>query len=223
MQQMVSITNFILKNLAPKSMLRTGLYSTFTIFLIACSSTVHKPIEQQITHNQSRDYRVQYIQNYIDSMADSLIVNDHYDRIKRGRIAVGSIGLIDTLKLSEDKTHPLDILGLTLQDGLMSSFLNRGYKIVEYHRSRSIIIRNNQDLMITREIKHLKQDQDIAYFLTGTIAYQENGASVNLRIIDLENDQISAATTKFIPMNVFWNSRQVTNYNGMLYRNSANK
>ncbi|MBL0711165.1 MAG: hypothetical protein JJV99_09175 [Colwellia sp.] len=213
------------KNSSLKSILRTSLYYIFAIFLTACSSTDQKTTieEQPIIPHQHRDYSVQYIQNYIDSMADSLIVNDHYDRIKRGRIAIGSIGLIDTLKLSEDKTHPLDMLGLTLQDGLMTSFLNRGYKVVEYHRARNIIIRDNQDLMLTREIKHLKQDQNIAYFLTGTIAYQENGASVNLRIIDLENDQVSAATTKYIPMNVFWNSRQVTNYNGMLYRNSTNQ
>jgi TolB-like protein len=187
-----------------------------------CSSPSPRIVERT-TYQPNHTHQAQFIQNYIDSMTDSLIVSDHFYSIKKGRVAVGSIGMINTLKLSDDKTHPLNLLGLTLQDGLMTSLLNRGYLVVEYHRSKNIIIRDNQDLMLTRELEYLKQDQALSYFLTGTIAYQENGASVSLRIIDLENDQISAATTKFIPINVFWNNRNVTNYNGMLYRTNSYK
>ncbi|MFT5760549.1 MAG: hypothetical protein ACI9LM_005336 [Alteromonadaceae bacterium] len=207
------------KNIFSKPLSKITLYFLVLLTLGACSSVSReaKEDERSIYHST---YRPQFIQNYINSMADSLIVNDKYDRIKRGRLAIGSIGMIDTLKLSEDKTHPLNLLGLTLQDGLMASFLNRGYQVVEYHRTKNIIIRDNQDLMLTREIKYLKQDQNLGYFLTGTIGYQEDGASVNLRIIDLQNDQVLAATTKFIPIDVFWNKRQVNSYEGMLYRSS---
>lgn len=210
-------------NLMLKNHNNTTLYNSTCFFLMllitSCSSSTQKITEYK-PHPTSHVYRTQFIQNYVDSMADSLIVNDQYDRIKRGRVAIGSIGMIDTLKLSEDKAHPLNLLGLKLQDGLMTSFLNRGYQVVEYHRAKHIIIRDNQDSMLTREIGHLKQEQNFSYFLTGTIGYQEDGASISLRIIDLENDQVSAATTKFIPIDVFWKQRQVTSYNGMLYRTS---
>ncbi|MGL1957821.1 MAG: FlgO family outer membrane protein [Colwellia sp.] len=206
-------------NLPSKSVSRASQYGVLVLLLGACSSVSHEPIEHK-NHYQHYVNRSQFIQNYVDAMADSLIVNDHYDRIKRGRVAIGTIGMIDTLKLSEDNTHPLNLLGLKLQDGLITSFLNRGYKVVEYRRAKNIIIRDNQDLMLTREIEYLQQDQNLSYFLTGTIAYQENGASVSLRIIDIENDQVSAATTKFIPIDVFWDRRQVTSYDGMIYRNS---
>lgn len=185
-----------------------------------CSSLSPKVVERT-TYQPIHTHQAQFIQTYIDSMTDSLIVSDHFYNTKKGRVAVGSIGMINTLKLSDDETHPLNLLGLTLQDGLMTSLLNRGYLVVEYHRSKNIIIRDNQDLMLTRELEYLKKDQALNYFLTGTIAYQENGASVSLRIIDLENDQISAATTKFIPINVFWSNQGVTSYNGKLYRNNS--
>jgi hypothetical protein len=188
------------------------------VILGACSS-IQNP-NQGSRFQSTPVYRTQFIQNYIDSMADSLIVNDEYNRIKRGRIAVGTIGMIDTLELTDDKYHPLSLLGLKLQDGLITSFLNRGYKVVEYRRAKNIIVRDDQDQMLTRSLDLLKAEQDLHYFLTGTIAYQENGASISLRIIDLGNDQVSAATTKFIPVDVFWDKRKVTTYNGMLYRNT---
>jgi hypothetical protein len=189
------------------------------VFMLPACSSSPEPSnwQENITYSHSRPL---FIQNYIDAMTDSLIVSDENHRIKRGRIAVGSIGMIKTLMLSEDAHHPLNMLGLKLQDGLMSSLLNRGYKVIEYHRTKNIIIRDDQDQMLSRTIDDLKGNQELNYFLTGTIAYQEGGASISLRIIDLNDDQVSAATTKFIPIDVFWGQRQVTGYNGMIYRNS---
>ncbi len=207
------------KKQSSKSIPRVSLYCVLVLLLAACSTVSQQPTEHIQTHQHSVSHS-QFIQHYVDEMADALIVNDHFDRIKRGRVAIGSIGMIDTLKLSEDQTHPLNLLGLKLQDGLITSFLNRGYKVVEYRRAKNIIMHDNQDLMLTREIKHLKEEQKFSYFLTGTIAYQEDGASVNLRVIDLKSDLVSAATTKFIPIDVFWQHRQVTQYDGMIYRTS---
>lgn len=190
------------------------------LVLAACSSTENTNTAQNDYRPQS-SYRPLFIQNYIDSMADSLIVNDQYRKIKRGKIAVGTIGMIDTLTLTNNNTHPLAQLGLKLQEGLMTSLLNRGYKVVEYRRTKNIIVRGNQDQMLSRELAHLKAERELNYYLTGTIAYQENGAAISLRIIDLANDEVSAATTKFIPIDVFWQHRQVTEYNGMIYRDSS--
>ena len=172
-----------------------------------------------LAHNNTY-YRPLFIQNYVDSMTDSLIVNDQYRKIKRGKIAVGTIGMIDTLALANNNNHPLAQLGLKLQEGLMSSLLNRGYKVIEYRRTNNILVRGDQDQMLSRELAHLRTERELNYYLTGTIAYQESGAAISLRIIDLANDQVSAATTKFIPIDVFWQRRQVNEYNGMLYRDS---
>jgi len=196
------------------------LISCGLLMLSACSST-NTVSTYEPTHRQQSSYRPLFIQNYIDSMADSLIVNDQQRKIKRGKIAVGTIGMIDTLTLSNNNTHPLAQLGLKLQEGLMTSLLNRGYKVVEYRRTKNIVVRGDQDQMLSRELADLRAERELNYYLTGTIAYQENGAAISLRIIDLANDEVAAATTKFIPIDVFWQHRQMTEYNGMLYRDSS--
>jgi len=187
--------------------------------LCSCSNFSEQRKEQIIHHNSNLTYRPLFIQNHVDAMSDSLVAHSQKN-FKSGRIAIGSITMIDTFKINKDLTHPLHMLGNQIQESLMTSLLQRGYHVVEYRRSKDIGIHNNFDQMLTRELDKLNDTDEFSYFLTGTVKYQENGAAVNLRVIDLLNNEVVSATTKFIPLDVFWDNRQVNSINGMLYRNS---
>jgi len=193
------------------------LFNTLFV-LCSCSSFSEQKKEQKI-YNNNFTYRPMFIQNHVDAMSDSLVAHSQKS-FKIGRTAIGSITMIDTFKINKDLTHPLFMLGNQLQESLMTSLLQRGYQVVEYRRSKDIIIHNNYDKMLTRKLNKLNNTDEFNYFLTGTIKYQENGAAVNLRVIDLLNNEVVSATTKFIPLDVFWDYRQVSSINGMLYRNS---
>ncbi len=175
--------------------------------------------QKNTTYTASLTYRPMFIQNHVDSMSDSLVAHSQKN-FKIGRTAIGSITLIDSFEINKDKTHPLFMLGNQLQESLMTSLLQRGYQVVEYRRSENLIIHNDHDQILTRELEKLNDTGALNYFLTGTVKYQENGAAVNLRVIDLLNNEVISATTKLIPLDVFWDKRQVRNINGMLYRNS---
>lgn len=203
-------------------MLRTFLIFTISLIVLliqGCTSSFgnHSYLMEPLQKHQQYYNRSMFIQSYVDSMADALVVNSQ-GSLKKGRIAVGTITRIDTFQLESSQGHPLHYLGLQLQESLMTAFLQRGYRVVEYRRANNIIIKAEQDQMLSRSIEDLKQQQDFHYFLTGTIKYQENGAAINLRIIDLANNEVNSASTKFIPKDVFWDQRRVNMVNGHLYR-----
>ena len=189
------------------------------ITLCACSFSSSKNEDQATYQATNFTHRPMFIQNYVDALSDSLIVNSQKS-FKQGRTAVGSIALISSLNIDNDLTHPLFMLGNQIQESLMTSLSQKGYKVVEYRRAKNLIIHNNYDKMLTRELDKLIETDEFNSFVTGTIKYQENGAVVNLRVVELSNNQVIAATTKFIPLDVFWDRRQVNSINGMPYRNS---
>ncbi len=195
------------------------LLFSMLLALCACSSLFETKKEPIIHQANTITHRPMFIHNHVEIMTDSLVAHSHKN-FKLGRTAIGSITMIDTLNINNDANHPLNKLGLQLQESLMTSLLQRGYHVVEYRRAKDLIIHQNHDQMLTRELDKLSNLDEFNYFLTGTIKYQENGAVVNLRAIELLNNEVVSATTKFIPLDVFWDKRQVNSINDMLYRNS---
>lgn len=187
--------------------------------LSACASN-NMENDSSVKHQRVyQTYRPMFIQHHVDTLADSLVAHSQKN-FKLGRIAIGSIAMLDTLKVESDNTHQLAKLGTQLQESLMTSMLQRGYRVVEYRASNDIIIHESQDQMLTRDLNQLTAVDEFNYFLTGTIKYQENGAVVNVKVIDLLDNELVSASTKFIPADVFWDNRQATSTDGMLYRSS---
>jgi len=196
------------------------LLSVIAMSLLSACTSNNMENSSDVKHQTVyQSYRPMFIQNHVDALADSLVAHSQKN-FKLGRIAVGSISMLDTFKVEADNTHQLAKLGNQLQESLMTSMLQRGYRVVEYRASNDIIIHDNQDQMLTRDLKQLTAVDEFNYFLTGTIKYQENGAVVNVKVIDLLNNELVSASTKFIPGDVFWDNRQATSTDGMIYRSS---
>ncbi|QJR81079.1 hypothetical protein CA267_009950 [Alteromonas pelagimontana] len=184
------------------------------ILLAGCSAN-----SQKQSHAQELPPPDAELLHVVEDIADSL-VHSSSRPIHKGRIAVGTIGQIDTLRLEENRHHPLTFLGLKLQDSLMVALQNRGLRVVDYKRSANVIIHSTEDQMLSRELKHLGQSKQLDYFLSGTISYQENGATISLRMVDLLDDELVAATNDFVPIDIFFPPHRVTEYNGRIYRDS---
>ena len=195
------------------------------LLLPACSTSYQSDESAYYQHSYTNNHtnaihgNSQFIQQYVESMSDALIVNARND-FKNGRIAIGSITMIDSFSLDQEKTHHLSFLGLQVQESLMTSLLEKRYRVIEYRRTKEIILHENYDQMLSRVLSQLSSQQSFHYFLTGTIKYQESGAIVNLRLIDLVTNEVNAATTKLVPRDVFWQYKSTISHNGLLYRNS---
>lgn len=133
-------------------------------------------------------------------------------------IAVGTFTEVDSLQLNQDRNHPLRLLGLQLEEGLITATIRQGLKVIEYKTREKLTLKSDQDLMLSRQVSDLGQPQDIRYFLTGTLTEQENGVVVNARLIDTTNHQVVAAATDYVPGNVFWRGNKVKLKQDLIYR-----
>jgi TolB-like protein len=174
------------------------------------------PISQTVrvvvpaAHQNSVHYYTQRIANQLFRSVTALRPN--------AGIAIGTFTQIDSLALNDTPNHPLRLLGLQLEEGLMTASLVQGLKVIEYKTRQKLTIKSDQDLMLSRDVSQLSQSQNIQYFLTGTLTEQESGVVVNARLIDTVNNQVVAAATDYVPLNTLWGTNKVKLKENLIYR-----
>ncbi|GFD67719.1 FlgO family outer membrane protein [Alteromonas sp. KUL106] len=142
---------------------------------------------------------------------------------RQSRYAVVGFVPADTMKYSAEHQHPLMLLGHQLEQGMITEATKRGFSTQEFKLSNDIIVSDESDRVLTRDIDLLSNVERVDFYITGTMVYQESGAVVNARIINARNKNIVAAATRFFPAELFWREEQVTTRNGKLYRTEGTR
>ncbi|GFD89724.1 hypothetical protein KUL152_19500 [Tenacibaculum sp. KUL152] len=140
---------------------------------------------------------------------------------RQSRYAVVGFVPADTMKFDANHQHPLMLLGHQLEQGMITEATKRGFSTQEFKLSDDIIVSDESDRILTREIERLSNIERVDFYITGTMVLQESGAVVNARIINARNKDIVAAATRFFPAELFWQEERVTTRNGKLYRTES--
>lgn len=153
---------------------------------------------------------------YTFRLAEELFANLQADRQYRYAVA----GFVPVTNMQSDLSEqgPLMLLGHQLEQGLITEAVRRGYVAQDFKATNAIIMTEDSDRALSRDLNHLSSLQNIDYYLTGTITPQQNGAMVNARVINVRNKDVVAAATSFFPADLFWQKEQVSLRNGQLYR-----
>ena len=149
-------------------------------------------------------------------LANELFFNLTADR--QFRFAVSGFVPVTTLSADLSQQGPLMLLGHQLEQGLTTEAVRRGFVAQDFKAANSIIMNSDSDRALSRDLSHLRNNQNVDFYITGTLTEQEGGAMVNARIINVRNKDVIAAATQFFPAALFWRDEQVTTRNGMLYR-----
>ncbi|MDO6568718.1 FlgO family outer membrane protein [Alteromonas sp. 1_MG-2023] len=142
---------------------------------------------------------------------------------RQARYAVAGFVPVDTMKFNKNDQHPLMMLGHQLEQGMITEATKRGFTTQEFKLSNDIIINDDSDRVLTRNIDQLSDVERVDFFITGTLVYQQSGAVVNARIINVRNKDVVAAATRFFPAEIFWEEERVTSRNGRLYRTEGGR
>lgn len=164
------------------------------------------------------------IEYHTSEFADELFGTFRFRNMNRSqyRFAVATFVPVDTLKHNSNKQHHLQILGLQLEQGMMTEVARRGYIAQDYKATNNIIVEGESDRVFSREVEALsRRHEHVDFYLSGTIAETEKGAVVNARIIDVESKDVVAAATRYFPSKLFWSGGKVTTRDGMIYRSSS--
>ena len=132
---------------------------------------------------------------------------------RQARYAVAGFVPVDTLMM----------LGHQLEQGMITEATKRGFTTQEFKLSNDIIVNDESDRVLTRNIDQLSDIERVDIYITGTLVYQQSGAVVNARIINVRNKDVVAAATRFFPAEIFWEEERVTSRNGRLYRTEGGR
>ncbi len=155
-----------------------------------------------------------------------VLANELFDGLQpEGQARYAVVGFVpaDTMRFNGSDQHPLMLLGHQLEQGLITEATKRGFTTQEFKVTNDILIGADNDRVLSREIDQLAGVGRIDYYITGTLVYQQSGAMVNARIINVTNKEVVAAATRFFPGGLFWDNEQVTSRNGRLYRTEGKR
>lgn len=133
------------------------------------------------------------------------------------RIAVTSFYMADGLgtKLAQDQGSGLS---QQIQESLLTQFTQLGFHTIEYRLENTLNLQSTADSVLSRDIKTLRQRQNIDFVITGTLTRQQHAYIVNARLVNTKDQRVVSAASTEIPINVMWGAEKVQQRNGQLYR-----
>jgi len=196
-------------------------YTALLLGLLSGCSSSDEPKSQFAQTDASNVSALGNVEYHTYMLANELFAD--VGSARQSRYAVVGFVPADTMKYSADHQHPLMLLGHQLEQGMITEATKRGFSTQEFKLSNDIIVSNESDRVLTRDIDQLSNIERVDFYITGTMVYQESGAVVNARIINARNKNIVAAATRFFPAELFWREEQVTTRNGKLYRTEGTR
>ena len=196
-------------------------YTALILGLLSGCSSSDEPKSQFAQTDASNVSALGNVEYHTYMLANELFAD--VGSARQSRYAVVGFVPADTMKYSAGHQHPLMLLGHQLEQGMITEATKRGFSTQEFKLSNDIIVSNESDRVLTRDIDQLSNIERVDFYITGTMVYQESGAVVNARIINARNKNIVAAATRFFPAELFWREEQVTTRNGKLYRTEGTR
>ena len=199
----------------PKISLCQAALLTLPLLLSGCSNVTGTAATTQPTPVNAlgnSEYEIYLLAN---ELFDGLAPARHLRYVVAGFVPVG------TMRYDHDEQQPLMQLGHQLEQGLVTEATKRGFTAQEFRLTNDIIISDNSDRVLSRQVEQLSGLERVDYYITGTLVHQQDGAMVNAKIIDARNKDVIAAATRFFPAGLFWSNEQVTTRNGRLYRTES--
>ncbi len=190
----------------------TALFATIG----GCANNPEPEYTQQAVESELDIPALGNIEYHTSLLADELFARVRADR--DFRYAVVNFVPVDSLKFDDDHQHPLMLLGHQLSEGLVTEASRRGFITQDYKITNDILITNNAEYAISRDVSRLSPLQNVDFYIAGTITTQQEGAIVNARIVHVESKDVVASATKFFPAQLFWQRERVTTRGGLIYR-----
>lgn len=133
----------------------------------------------------------QVLTNYISRIAKELVANlqPYY---LRSMAVTSFVNLDSTLQSS-------NLAGNQIAEEFITEMRQLGLPVVDFKTTGFIKVSQGGDFVFSRQARELREMQGIDHVLSGTMVWHQNGLVINARIIDLNSNQILAASKGFVP------------------------
>ncbi|MCU4676445.1 FlgO family outer membrane protein [Catenovulum sp. 2E275] len=163
------------------------------------------------------------IKAYSYMLADELLA-PLAGKTLNGKIVVAQFVEQASRLTTQDSSQSLAGVGGQLAESFIYELNKRGYKVTDFKLRSSIQLNQQGESVWSHQLAELKQQVDAKYVVSGTLTPHENGAVVNVRMMEMANGSVLATAQGFLPDNLFWSSEKVTTRDGMLmHRGESNR
>lgn len=183
------------------------------VLLVGCSSSVEQVDEQA---NQQPSYNNSGLHYYAAALVRQLISKPM--KVEQDAVfAVGTFLPVKSLSL-ENETQGVPEIALQMQESVATLLTQAGFTLVEVKTVQEIALNSSEERFLSRDKSQLQTQHVIDYFVSGTIATQQENYVVNVKIIDTRTKNVLAAATRYMPKQVAWSHEKVMQRDGLLYR-----
>lgn len=155
------------------------------------------------------------IHHYVERLAEQFFLTTEQIDINK-TVAIGTF--LPISQLNGNALPTVDPIAHQIQESFITIAAQVGLNVIEFKTMTHIKIKNNQDLMLSRQIDELNTNIQADYFLTGNYIEHKSQLVVNARLIELPSRRVIAAATDYIPKEVMSTTSAVTLKNNQLYR-----
>ncbi len=140
--------------------------------------------------------------------------NQHYGY---SNIGVTRWVLAETLELPSqgDSMHKLSH---QLSENLYAHLKERNLDVVEFRAQDYVTLTAEGATNMTRNVDEMEAQPKLDWVLVGTLSRKDDGAVVNLRIIDRRSQEVLAAANRYVPKHLYWPNKQTEMVDGRLQR-----
>ncbi|GGW95095.1 FlgO family outer membrane protein [Alteromonas halophila] len=145
---------------------------------------LHQGFSPSVTHKRLNDYAEQLAMGLMDN-AQGLTRED----------LIGVASFVRFNRSLQDTT----VVGNQLAEYLMGELQSYGVSVVDFKLANNIAVTPHGDLALSRDGKALASSLAMDHIVTGTMIEDPRGVRVNARIVSVENQQLMASASLYIP------------------------
>ncbi|MDF3125871.1 FlgO family outer membrane protein [Rheinheimera sp. 1928-s] len=154
---------------------------------------------------------------YTERLADQLF--HKLQPLESGAIAVTTFADVQLMAPDTSRNSSYNA-SLQLQESMQTVATQLGYQVSEIRLNDAVLVHTGYENSLGRDLSLLAQNQQARYVITGTLTEGEVYITVNAKLIDLKSQQVLAAASSVIPVDVLWPNEQLQLRHNKLYRNS---
>lgn len=200
--------------------MKTLFAGLLLVSLSSCSqfSKPENPVKLPVKRSSSVGLSPQPLGFYTERLAQQLFVEPlSTATTTHRRLAIASFLPIRQLSLANISEHETELAN-QLADSMLTAAVQRGYQAVDIRLRREVLLATDHEQGFSRQLHELQQQHDAQLLLSGTYSAQEDGFIINVRLIDVNSQQVVAAATDYIPDNVMWSAEKMRKRGQHLYR-----
>ncbi|MEO3679066.1 MAG: FlgO family outer membrane protein [Pseudomonadota bacterium] len=187
-----------------------------TLWLLSACTHQVRPVVQQAPTALS----TYSLHHYTQQLSEQLFKQLEAQRYSADGVAVASFLPVNSLSLTHTDSTERQLAN-QLAENMLVHARQHGLTVYDYRLRNSLLLAAEHEQALSRQLDAIDPASDADTLLTGTYTQMDDGVLVNVRLIRLQNKQVLAAASGYVPANVLWPEQQVDKRGNTLYRRSA--